>query len=896
MTTAPRGVLLASGTALGPYRVTGHIGSGGMGDVYRATDTRLERTVAIKVLPARFADDPERRQRFEREARVVAGLHHPNICSLFDVGHDSGTSYLVMELLQGETLAERVGRGPLPLEQALRHAVEIGDALGRAHREGIVHRDLKPSNIILTRTGAKLLDFGLAKLVPAPGGGPVLEAATASGGESTSEVGSLLGTLPYMAPEQLEGRAADARTDIFAFGLVLYQMLTGRRAFSADSNAGLIAATLTSSPPPVSSLQPLATPALDRVVRMCLEKDPADRWQSAHDLVAELRWIASGASGTGPVATVPPRRKWAAPLLALALCAAAAAAGFLAGRGNPDTAPPPPIRSTILLPQGAGPVWPTYLVPPALSPDGRRLAFVVSLGGTAQLWVRSLDTMSAQPLAGTDGALYPFWSPDGNSLAYFALGSLKRIPVIGGSVTTLCDAPQARGGSWNADNVIVFASGLGGIHRIAANGGAPTPVTKVRRDQGEAQHLWPQFLPDGKHFLYTAGGPLQPVDADANAVFVGSLDGGDPKRLFFARDKGFRAWDRMVLYAGGHLLFRPQAALVAQRFDPVSLTLSGDPVPLAEPVQAFSATDSVVAYQEGDPEERFQLQWLDRAGKPLRMLGPPGNLGLGRLSPDGQSIAMERGDPRTGNVDIWLFDLPRDIWTRFTTGPARDRSPVFTPDGRAIAFDSDRSGSFVVYRRALGGTADDEVLLESPPGVSDFPGDFAPDGSALALTRFSARERENWDVWILALDKSRTVTPFATGDARQLEPRFSPDGRYLAYLTNESGRQELTLVSYPDRRVRAQVSTSGASWLMWQRDGRALVYRDLRGRFFSVALHGGRDSLGVDNPEPLLAAAEAFTRGHDLSPDGTQVLVSSSAETVAAPVTLLLHWRSVIGN
>jgi eukaryotic-like serine/threonine-protein kinase len=716
-----------------------------------------------------------------------------------------------------------------------------------------------------------------------------------SGGDAMSEMGSILGTLPYMSPEQLEGRAVDARTDIFAFGLVLYQMLTGRRAFAADSNAGLIAATLTASPPPVSSLQPLATAALDRVVRMCLEKDPGDRWQSAHDLVAELRWIASGATTTGPIATVP-RRRWVAPVLAAGVAVAAGVGGYLAGQGRQTTLRPPAIRSTVLLPAGSGPVWPTYPVPPALSPDGRRLAFVVSVGETAQLWVRSLDTLSAQPLAGTDGALYPFWSPDGEALAFFSMGSLRRIPVIGGSITTLCDAPVARGGSWSRDNVIVFASALGGIHRVSANGGTPTALTQLRREQGEAQHLWPQFLPDGRHFVFVAGSPQQPVDSDANAVFVGSLDGSTPHRLFYARDKGFRTWDRNVLYAAGNLLYRPQADLLAQKFDPSTLTLVGEPVPVAENAQTFSASDGVIAYQQGDPEERFQLQWVGRDGKALELLGSPANLGLGRLSPDGNTVAIERADARTGNVDIWLYDMRRVAWTRFTTGPARDRSPVFASDGRSIAFDSDRTGRFAIYRRTLGGSSDDELILDSPQGTSDFPGDFSPDGTVLALSRLTLAPRENWDVWILSLDGSRKVVPFASGEARQLEPRFSPDGRFLAYLSNETGRQELQLSAFPDRGVRTQVSTNGASWVMWQRDGRQIVYRDPRGRFFSVGVRVGHGGVSVDPPRPMLQEAAPFTRGHDLSPDGSRVLVSASAETVAPPVTLLLHWRSLIGE
>ncbi len=895
MSETGKTALLPSGSFLGPYRVDRHLGSGGMGDVYRALDTRLDRPVALKVLPPRFAEDSERRQRFEREARLIAALHHPHICALFDIGRENELSYLVMELLHGETLSERLGRGPLPPEPALRHAVEIGDALDRAHRQGVVHRDLKPSNIILTKGGAKLLDFGLAKVVDAPLRKLSDDDSPTVSGDAASEAGSLLGTLPYMSPEQLEGRSVDARTDIFAFGLVLYQMLTGRRAFVADSSAGLIAATLTGSPPPVSSLQPLVTPALDRVVRVCLEKDPADRWQTAHDLVAELRWIASGASGSAPVPTVPRRRKWIAPAFAAAAVVTAAGVGFLGGRARRTAAVPPPIRSSVLLPLGAAIVWPTYPIPPMLSPDGRRLAFVVSLGGTSQLWVRSLDTLASQPLAGTEGALHPFWSPDGESLAFFAMGSLKRIPVTGGSVMTLCDAPQARGGTWSAQNLILFASALGGIHRVTAPGGTPTPVTEIRREAGEAQHLWPHFLPDGKRFLFVAGSAQQPVGADANAVYVGSLDGSPPKRLFYARDKGFRTWDRRVVYAAGHLLFRPQTDLLAQAFDPVTLALKGAPVPLAENVQSFSASDDVVAYQEGDPEERFQLQWIGRDGRVLELLGTPVALGLGRLSPGGRMVAIERTDPRSGNIDVWLYDTGRAAWTRFTTSPGRDRSPVFSPDGRSIAFDSDRTGRFAVYRQSLrGGEA--ELVLDSTPDTSDFPGDFSPDGKLLALSHLALSPRENWDVWILSLEGEPAVAPFLTGEARQLEPRFSPDGRLLAFLSNETGRQELHLTAYPDRSASVQVSTNGASWLMWQRDGQQILYRDLAGRFHTVSLRRSRGGIEVDAPRPILEATRPFTRGHDVSPDGSRVLVSSSAETTAPPVNLLLHWRSVLGG
>ncbi len=757
---------LATGARLGPYEILVPLGAGGMGEVYLARDTRLERTVAVKVLPARFAASPELRQRFEREARAVAALSHPHICALYDVGSQEGIDYLVMEYLEGETLAARLEKGPLPLEQALRYAIQVADALAQAHRQGVFHRDLKPGNIMLTKTGAKLLDFGLAKL-GAEGPGPGVGERTLS--QALTQAGTILGTVQYMAPEQLEGKAADARSDIFAFGAVLYEMFTGREAFSGGSHASMITAIMSSQPPPVSTLQPAAS-ALDHLVEKCLAKDPAERWQTAHDLASELKCIA-GVSITGSrVTTVPAEapppdqgrvlsRAWmAAAAVCLLVVVALAAVAVVHFRETP------PYRQVLRF----------EIYPPekeafqelALSPDGQRLAFTTGLSAaTARLWVRPLDSVAAQPLPGSEGASFPFWSPDSRSIAFVAGGRLKKINLLGGPPLTLCDAPASRPGAWNRDGVILFGRILGGIYRVNAAGGESRAITAVDRSRRESSHGFPQFLPDGRHFLYTATAQVP----ENNAVFVASLDSKDVKRLVNTNLNAAYARDAS---GQGYLLFTRATTLMAQAFDAGRLELAGEPFPAAENMSIaadlggpflalFSVSDTgVLAYARGGGSGlKKELAWFDREGKRLGAVGEPGDYSNPAFSPDEKRLAVARVDPQANSRDIWIFDLARGTSSRFTFDPADDFNPTWSPDGARIAFTSVRKGNRNLYLKSAAGAGGEEPLLESEAQKSVT--DWSPDGRYLLFNSSETGALD--DVWAIPLEGDRKPFLVVTG-------------------------------------------------------------------------------------------------------------------------------------
>ncbi|HEY3122574.1 MAG TPA: protein kinase, partial [Thermoanaerobaculia bacterium] len=784
-----------------------------------ARDTRLERTVAIKVLPRHLSESAEGRQRFEREAKTISQLSHPHICALYDVGREGETEYLVMEYLEGETLSERLVKGPLPLEQTLRYGVEIADALDKAHRQGIVHRDLKPGNVMLTKTGVKLLDFGLAKAIaPVESKSGLTSLPTLAGAPNLTQEGTILGTFQYMAPQQLEGKEADARTDIFAFGCVLYEMATGRKAFSGTSQASLISSIMKEDPAPISAIQPMTPPALDRVVKTCLAKDPEDRWQSAGDVGKELRWIQEAGSGAawGGVRTqkrvlLPQRIAWAAAGFFLLTSLALTFAYFRGHTGRRAR----PVRLQVVAPTNTA-----FGDSVAVSPDGNWLAFTATHpAGNSSLWLRSLDSLVARSLPETEGASQPFWSPDSRVLGFFAGGKLKSIELSGGTPQTLSEASgDPRGGTWGRDGTIVFAPSFqGSLVRIAAPGGKVSPATALDSIRKEQTHRWPSFLPDGRHFLYYAS---RGSGEEPGEIFVGSLDEQPPRRVVESSSLATFA-------APGHLLFTRGRTLLAQPFDLNRLRLHGRPVAIADHVSSsgsmsglrtFSASSSgVLAYHAGSVT-KTQLAWLDRAGRELGVLGPPADHYAPDLSPDGTRLAEARFDPDSTNGDIWLIDLARSIASRFTFDPANDLLPVWSPDGKRLFFASSREGVQQLYQAFSDRPGSEEPVLRS--GAWKATDDVSPDGQFLIYETIDPKTRI--DLWLLPLSGDRKPKPFVVTPFGEYGAQFSPDGRWIAYVSNESGRAEISVQAFPGRGGKWQVSTEGGTMPRWRKDGREL--------------------------------------------------------------------------
>jgi len=890
---------LAAGTRLGPYEILSPLGAGGMGEVYRARDTRLERTVAIKVLPPHLSESPEFRQRFEREAKTISSLSHPHICALYDVGHEDGTDYLVMEFLEGETLTERLAKGPLPLEQVLRYGIEMADALDKAHRQGVIHRDLKPGNIMLTKSGVKLVDFGLAKALAPVSFPSSLTALPTQAPDLTAE-GTLLGTLQYMAPEQLESKEADARTDIFAFGAVLYEMATGQKAFSGKSQASLIAAILEREPPAISSVQPMTPPALDRVVKTCLAKDPEDRWQSAHDIGSELKWIAEGGSQAGLAAPLVSRRKsrermaWSVTVAALAalLC------GFLFLRQRRES--PRMFQSSILPPENTQ--FSFGGSPMAVSPDGRRIAFVARPPeGASLLWVRPFDAPSAQPLAGTEGAARPFWSPDSRFLGFFAAGKLKKIAASGGPPQTLCDAPFGGGGTWNRDGVILFVPSFGDpIHRVSSSGGAASPVTQVDERQGAIQ-AWPFFLPDGRHFLYLGQVAGAVRRQEATAIYLGSLDSKDRRLLLHTRSNVAYA-PSFADASQGLLLFLRERTLLARPFDAKRLQLTGEAFPVAEQVQFFGAGGSatfsvsengILAYQASAVGELSQLLWFDRGGKQLESAGAAADYYHPRLSHDGRRVAVAVVDPQTADLDIWLYDLARRVSTRFTFGPAVNIFPIWSPDDSRIVFASNRKGLHDLYQKPASGTGDDELLLFSATS-SKFPTDWSQEGGLIAFHSTDTKSKRGSDIWVFSV-ADRKARPFLSTPFHEGSAQFSSDGQWITYVSTESGKREVYVQPFPASSGKWQISSAGGSYPRWRRDGKELFYVALDKTLMAVEIRSG-SGFAAGVPKPLFRTQMKWLDigfQYDVSPDGKRFLINTLAEEEKADaITVVQNWTA----
>ena len=699
---------LKAGTHRGPYEILSQVGAGGMGEVYKARDTRLNRVVAIKVLPPHLADRPDVRERFEREARTIAALSHPHICVLYDVGEEDGAYFLVMEHVEGETLAARLERGPLPVDQVLRYASELADALDRAHRHGALHRDIKPANIMITRAGSKLLDFGLAKLKEA-GRPDIFLSQRLTESNVLTDQGMILGTLHYMAPEQVEGRVdeLDARTDIFAFGAVVYEMATGKKAFSGKSQASVMAAILKEDPPPMSSLQPMTPPALDRVVRKCLAKEPERRWQTASDLRDELKWIADGGAEKAIAPPARARRNYREDVawgVAGAAVLAAIALAVPSFRG-PSTSGQP-IRFPIIPPSES----PAGTMPLAVSRDGTRVAFGAreENGRAGLVWVRSLDSPTARPLPGTEGVASLFWSPDGAFIGFVARGKLKTVPVAGGPVRVLADA-YPRGGTWNPEGTLVFTPNLnGGLARISSAGGTATVVTIPNVSRGERSHRFPQFLPDGRHFLFLA----DTSDQKTSGVYIGSLDSAETKRVLTT---GLN-----VSYtAPGYLLFIQGRALMARPFDADRFELSGEPSVVADEIAisqtsntaTFSVSEHGVLAYASQGSNPTRLTWFDRTGKDLGVIEAPAGASAPELSPDGNRMAVEVGGGSEPN-DIWLLEMARGTYKPLTTNSANERHARWSHDGRRVLFQSNRDGGvYQLYEKPSSGAGTEELLF-----------------------------------------------------------------------------------------------------------------------------------------------------------------------------------------
>jgi len=885
---------LGPGVRLGPYEIQSALGAGGMGEVYRARDTRLDRTVAIKVFPSHVSGDPALRERFEREARTVAALNHPHICTLYDVGRQDEIDFLVMEYLEGETLAARLAKGAMPIDVALRHAIEIADALDKAHRAGIVHRDVKPGNIILTKSGAKLLDFGLAKTTPAVVAASGFSIAPTMQTPVTIQ-GTILGTVQYMSPEQIEGQEADARTDTFAFGCVLYEMLTGRKAFEGKTQASVIGAILEREPLPISAHVPLTPPALDWVVNVCLAKDPDQRWQSAGDLVRQLKRIAEGGDSASAVPVVAPRPmpRAIAPWLVAAVAVLALIGIYVIDLRRP-AATLPVVRFDVTTP-------PTRDATSfAISPDGQQLVFVATAEGVSKLWLRPLNQTTARPLNGTDGAFYPFWSPDSLSIGFFADGKLKRLDLGGGAPQALANAPAGRGGTWNRDGVILFDpdGSLGPssiVMRVSAAGGTAMAVTHLVA--GQATHRWPQFLPDGRRFLFFSGFGTP----STSGMYFASLDGSAPSRIEGTSSAGLFA-------PPNTLLFLRQDALMAVAFDPQRGVISGDPALVAEPVGtdfgvlrgAFSVSLSgVLAHRAVTGSPRRQLVWMNRAGMQLGTVGPPDQETLvdPELSPDGRQIAVRRAVQ--GNLDLWLIDVQRGIQNRFTFDVNTDANGEWSPDGRRIVFSSNRGATaFELFEKAASGASEEHSL-----GIKvENPQSWSPDGRFLLFAQRDATTGA--DLWALPMTGERKPFPVVQTRFDERGGQFSPDGRWLAYESNESGQFEIYVRPFPGSGGKWQVSSASGTQVRWRHDGKEIFYLAPDGRLMAVAISVAADTqtLTVGVPVPLfqthLAAGPGIVAGRNqyaVASDGRFLMNVSVDDAVPAPpITIVQNWQAAL--
>jgi eukaryotic-like serine/threonine-protein kinase len=875
-----------------------------MGEVYRALDTRLQRIVAVKILPSHLSENSEAKERFDREARTISSLNHPNICTLHDVGHQDGVDYLVMECLEGETLASRLDKGALAPDQVLKYGIEICEGLEIAHRTGVVHRDLKPGNIMLTRTGVKLMDFGLAKSLAASASAAASLTLTLSSPAANSpltEKGMIVGTFQYMSPEQVQGKEVDERSDIFSLGAVLYEMVTGKRAFEGKSQLSVAASILENEPPPIRSVKPMTSPVLEHAIVCCLAKNPEDRWQAARDLALELKWTVESGAQTGIFTPGGQRkigRQWLAWSVAALLGVTLVLTTFLfRGKTPPGTTP---VRFEIQLPAGAL----TFM----LSPNGRQMAFLApGPDGRNVVWIRALDSLEPHPLRGTENILVPIvWSPDSRFIAFQTGNKLKKIDISGGPPQEVCDAFVAViGGAWNRDGTIIFGTVGNGIMQVPAAGGVATLLTTT---EGRNEvHTFPSFLPDGRHFLYLRA-PENP------GIYLGSLDVKPDQQS----SRRILSTSQMAVYAPsadprmGRLLFLREGTLLAQAFDESSLQPQGDPISVAERVGSFHLSglfsvspSGVLAYSAG-PTARWlsQLNWLDRQGKQLGHAEQPGTYSYTdfALSPDGKRLAASKIDPRAGGeTGIWLLDLLRGVSTRFTFDQAPDSAPVWSPDGSRVAFAAYRAGGNGIYQKTTNGTGKEQGLV-SVTGDEKLPDDWSRDGHFLLYTQQDPHTHA--DLWVLPLagdgTPSGTATPFANTAYSEEQGRFSPDTRWIAYASDESGRSEIYIQPFPappNGGSKTPISRDGGSQPRWRRDGKELFYSSPDGKLMAVDVTQG-PIFKASAPKTLFQVPVAQighnvggsqVLGWDVAPDGKRFLIDT-ATISTEPVTVVLNW------
>jgi serine/threonine protein kinase len=885
------------GTKLGRYEILSQLGAGGMGEVYRARDEKLQRNVAIKVLPRLFSEDTDRLRRFEQEAQATGTLNHPNILAVYDVGTHKGAPYVVSELLEGETLRHRLVGTALPQRRAIEYASQIAHGLAAAHEKGIIHRDLKPDNIFITNDGrVKILDFGLAKLTQTDNAEAQTDVPTR---RIDTDSGVIMGTVGYMSPEQVRGRAVDQRSDIFAFGAVLYEMLSGLRAFHGDSAADVMSAILKEDPRDLSSTVQNISPALERLVNHCLEKNPQERFHSARDVAFALESGSSTSSQTidagaqQRVRAKPTERAVWIGITAALLFVTLLAVAYPFFKSKP--AELHPVRFNISLPDKATFYSDVETHNISLSPDGRRLAFIATLEGKRMLWIRSLEELSSQALDGTEGAYSPFWSPDSRYVAFFAEGKLKRVELSGSAPQTVCNLSGEIDtvGTWGSDGEILFSdqfnddphvspmSSSAAIYRVTATGGTPTLLLKSEK----GKPTWVSFLPGGHEFLFYG----RSEKTQSNGIYTASLNDPDPKMVLAT---GYTR----VEYAPGYLLYSREGSLVAHPFDEKKTSVSGEPITLVKRLPYFdktgwaeftTSTNGRIAYIGDILTSR--LLWIDRSGREMEQVGTPSEFSALRLSPDGQSVALSIIDSRTGSADIWIHDFARNTRSRFAFGPADDTDSVWSPDGRSLAFFSCCDSPATLYVKELNDTGKGQLL---PPKGFSAPWDWSADGRFILYSENDPNT--NRDIWVLPLTGDEKRYPLFQSQFNEIYAQFSPDSRWVAYVSGESGNDDVYVARFENPRERWRVSTAGGTLPRWRRDGSELFYIALDGRLMAVPVLAG-DTFKTGVPDSLFKLDSINDIQYDASPDGQRFLMSTRERgAVSTPFTVVLNWTSAL--